>query len=82
MKAQHAHISRYAIAVQGTKYFRKPATNIVKVREAHERDTYSACFEDEGARSVEDVQTFVQRKQGKGHAAAFVIARHEQDRNS
>src|SRR5262245_27541426 len=72
-QAQHANISRQAVAVQGGEDLRKPATNVVRVRETHERNAYSACFEDEGARSVEDVQVVVQGQQGKGHAAAFVI---------
>ena len=42
----------------------------------------AARFENVGARSVEDVQPFVQRQQGKWHAAAFVIAGHEQDRHA
>ena len=82
MQAQHANVSGYPIAIQASEDFRKPAPNVVRERETHERDAYSACFEDEGARSVEDVQSFVQRQQGKRHAAAFVVARHEQHRNA
>jgi hypothetical protein len=82
MKAQNANVSGYVVAIQTSDCFRKPAANVVSVRETHERDAYSACFEDESAWLVEDVQAFVQRQQRKGHAAAFVVPRHEQNWNS
>src|SRR5215831_7358104 len=80
VKAQHTNIRRQLVAVQGSEDLRKLTTNVVGVRQAHECDSYSSGFENDGARAVEDVKVFVERKQGKGHAAPFVIARHEQDR--
>src|SRR5215471_3785579 len=92
VKAQHTNISRQiacaivgnllAVAFQGTEDLRKSRTNVGRVREAHECDSHSSGFEDDGARPVEDVKAFVERKQGKRHPAAFVIAGHEQNRHA
>ena len=74
VQAEHTYIGLQGFAVEGGQRFGKAPADVVRVRETHECGAYAACFDNESARSVKDMQTFVQRQQGKRNSAAFVVA--------
>ena len=82
MEAQHPDIRRHGVETCSSAHLRKPAANLVRVRQTDEGDAYSASLQHDSAWAVEDMQALVHRKQRIRHAAPFVISGNEQDRHA